>query len=1052
VRPDPKKLQNALAEVTSLRELVRVLEDELTWPLSGLSFEDVTFEYAPDQAGTDKSRVHSLAQLRPTGEGEDWGIFFVDFGDAAFHRPSLRELFRKFVDKKRAQDHAARTWPIGKLLFICRHKGPVFTFAWYSGEEPNRAKLHAFSWSDPLRARTVVTRNLIYLQWDRHQDWQKAWDAKSLDEKFFEEYRDVFYDVEAQVVGLNVAEERRRFTQSLFNRLMFLAFLQEKRWLEFDGERQNYLFRLFDSFQPVGDETRFYDRLHKLFFSGLNSPNGQGGGREELLPLIGKVPFLNGGLFEPDPKLDLLAVMVPDDAIQRVLGANGLFRRWNFTVTESTPLDIEAAVDPEMLGKIFERLVTGRHDSGSYYTPRPVVAFMCKEGLKGYLGGYDKLVDEHDPSGITVPRAKELIRRLESVKVCDPACGSGAYLVGMLHEIFELQRILDTRADELTSRDDYQRKLKIIEGCLYGVDIDPFAVNIAWLRLWIALVIDDTRNPIDDGKSVALPNLDAKVEVGDSLIGPDPSVSKPMDLIRDSQIGEFDKVKALYLRSHGHDKSELHAKLIALRKEIADWAHPNTPVQGFDWRVDFAEVFQRKEEPVTMAGALNLGVEAGRHGQGELANTPGEAGFDIVLANPPYVRQELLRDIKPVLRVAFGGFFTGTADLYVYFYRRALDILRPGGYLVFISSNKWFRAAYGAKLRSYIGDTCCVRTIVDFGELPVFDAATFPMIFVAQRKPDGGPDVPVPSNGPIFAQVKSLEPPYPDVKALVEERGGCLPVEAVQGSEWRLVDVETGERMRRMEAVGIPLGEYVQGKIYRGVLTGCNEAFVIDGATRERLIAEDPKSAEIIKPLAVGDDVRRWHIRERDRWLIFTRHGTNIAAYPAVLKHLASLRERLEPRPADWPSGRKWPGRKPGPYKWFEIQDNVAYYAAFDKPKIVYQEIATFSRFAYVPASMFVNNKVFLVPSTDLFLLGVLNSSIAWWYLGQVCGQMIAGAYAMQTPQVLQLPVPTATDTERAHITGLALKCLDAKSTDPDADVSEVEAEIDARVEKLYFG
>src|SRR4051794_25061619 len=197
--------------------------------------------------------------------------------------------------------------------------------------------------------------------------------------------------------------------------------------------------------------------------------------------VIGHVPFLNGGLFDEKDIDKRGGVVVPDEAIGLIL--NQLFRRFNFTIAESTPYDVEVAVDPEMLGKVFEELVTGRHESGSYYTPRPVVAFMCRESLKHYLAqvvpeeaAVARFVDDNDPAAI--PDAEAVLDALKRVKVCDPACGSGAYLLGMMHELLRLrQALFATRG--LDAATIYQRKLEIILNNLYGVDLDLFAVNIA---------------------------------------------------------------------------------------------------------------------------------------------------------------------------------------------------------------------------------------------------------------------------------------------------------------------------------------------------------------------------------------------------------------------------------------------------------------------------------------------------------------------------------------------------------------------------------------------
>ncbi len=239
--------------------------------------------------------------------------------------------------------------------------------------------------------------------------------------------------------------------------------------------------------------------------------------------VFGSVPFLNGGLFEETDLDRRPGVTVPDGAVERVL--RGLFDRFNFTVMESTPFDIEVAVDPEMLGKVFEELVTGRHESGAYYTPRPVVSFMCREALKGFLEGRDvglppeavaRFVDEHDASGIPLASAPKVGAALDEATIVDPACGSGAYLLGMMQELVELQTALyNVRADD---RSLYDLKLHIIQRNLYGVDNDEFAVNIAMLRMWLSLAIE-----YEGERPEPLPNLDFKVVRGDSLLGPDPS-------------------------------------------------------------------------------------------------------------------------------------------------------------------------------------------------------------------------------------------------------------------------------------------------------------------------------------------------------------------------------------------------------------------------------------------------------------------------------------------------------------------------------------------------
>jgi len=430
-----------------------------------------------------------------------------------------------------------------------------------------------------------------------------------------------------------------------------------------------------------------------------------------------------------------------------------------------------------------------------------------------------------------------------------------------------------------------------------------------------------------------------------------------------------------------------------------------------DWRVQFAEVFAR-------------------------------GGFDVVLANPPYVRHELITDIKPVLKSAYGALYSGTADLYVYFYYRAVQLLRPGGMLVFISSNKWFRAAYGAKLRAHIGSACHVHSITDFGDLPVFESATaYPMIFVAQKG-----DAPVTAT--FLTEVKSLQAPYPDVGALIQQHGQRLPTSAIRGANWTLTDAVSADRLQQMRRSGKPLGEYVGGHIYRGVLTGLNKAFVIDSDVKAELIAADPRSEDIIKPFGRGKDIRRWTVKYQDKWLIFARHGTKIDDYPAIKEHLSKWREKLEPKPRGLPMEEERPGRKPGSYKWYEIQDDVAYYPIFEKTKIVLPDIAVGPRFALDTTGLYFGNTAYIIPVSDLYLLGVLNSSAALlFYLGLTA--QVRGGYLRFFAQYLeQIPIPSASAADRDAIAMLVKKCLDANGQG--SNIATWEAEINSRVAWLY--
>jgi hypothetical protein len=411
----------------------------------------------------------------------------------------------------------------------------------------------------------------------------EAFSVEPVTKEFYTEYEKIFREAEASITLDWNAEQKRLYTQKFFNRMMFLAFLERKGWMTFNtpdgahGGRRDYLRALFEDYQRNDPDKRreanFHrKRLNTLFFRGLNNPDGQNKlaapQNKMFREMIGNVPYLNGGLFEEEAD-DIDGPPFPDTIVLNIL--KDLVYHFNFTVTESTPQDIEVAVDPEMLGKIFEELVTGRHESGSYYTPKPVVAFMCREALKGYLqtalpaeneAALAQFVDENNPAALRNPEATLAALRL--VKVCDPACGSGAYLLGMLHELLEQRECLfAVRA--IDKKMIYDRKLEIIQNNLYGVDKDVFAVNIARLRLWLSLIVDyEGDNP------PPLPNLDFKIESGDSLTAPDPSGGLQPDMFRQQQVKEFLRLKNEFMSIHAGQakKKELAAQIQDLHLKI----------------------------------------------------------------------------------------------------------------------------------------------------------------------------------------------------------------------------------------------------------------------------------------------------------------------------------------------------------------------------------------------------------------------------------------------------------------------------------------------------
>jgi len=698
-----EQIRDAIRRVDDQTSFVNVLlRQTLHWPLEldfGLEIQDIAYEYPEfeDEVLSRELLATPVLQL-PDLEGntqQPWGIFILQFASALPFTSGrgltgpLRRLLRKLI---RAQANR-RGWDRPNLLFICTHEYRHFRFAYFkSAKEAGHAEpLAMFGWEPGVPPRTVCNYNLKYLEWpDDPADsdvwiakWAKAFDIETVTQKFYDAYEKVFTDLQTQL-NLPSDEDKKMFAQILMNRLMFLRFVERKGWLKLgDSNPKEYLKTLYQAGR-LNNLSWYRSRLQVLFFEGLAVPNHN---KEDV---IGSVPYLNGGLFTIT-EWDERAGDIADEVFEPILGEEGLLYRYNFTVEESTPFDIEVAVDPEMLGKVFEKLVTARRQQGSYYTPRTVVSFMCRESLKGYLGsGWASLIDEHKIDDISVPQATDLLAKLAELKVVDPACGSGAYLLGMLHELYTITELLDSRAEQATAHDAYQRKLQIIQNNIYGVDLDEFAVNIARLRLWLSLAVE-----FKDDQPDPLPNLDYKIETGDSLISHDPSGGFPAtfdDIARTDKINEYDRLKAIHMDPQLRSENPgIEDRIAVLKQEIKEYAHPDETTEGFDWRVEFAEVW---------------------------SNTKG---FDIVIANPPYgimvdnsVRNQYFNQRNDSEKGQ-------SKDSYGIFLARGLQLLKPNGTLSYIVSYTWRTIKSHRPLRKRLLENTTIFHVLD---LPwwIFDA------------------------------------------------------------------------------------------------------------------------------------------------------------------------------------------------------------------------------------------------------------------------------------------------------------------------------------------
>lgn len=602
------------------------------------------------------------------------------------------------------------------------------------------------------------------------------------------------------------------------------------------------------------------------------------------------------------------------------------------------------------------------------------------------IADYDAVNANH---GIEMPaaikgNARMMDEKLAAITVCDPAVGSGAFLVGMMQEIVRARHALTRLFNDTNERSAYHFKRHAIQSCLYGVDIDPGAVEIAKLRLWLSLVVDE-----EDVKQIKpLPNLDYKVVVGNSLLGVEQDIFNA---------GLFIRLEALKPKYFDETDGE---KKHGYRREIDQLIHQLTnDKETFDFEIYFSEVF--------------------RH---------GKKGFDVVIANPPYVRQEEITGLKPLLRTSYES-YDGRADLFVYFYEQAVKVLKDGGAIAYISSNKWLRGRYGAPLRNFLARCCAPRILLDFGELPVFAAATFPMIFIGQKNRVGDCR---------FGQVKSLDPPYPNIPLVVEGIAYSTRIGNPGRGSWCLSALDEARVIEKMLAAQ---GRIPPEIIMAGIKTGLNSAFWLDEAAKTALIGKDGNCGAFIKPLLVGDDVRKWTTKPVSRWIIYTPIGTDVHQLGPIKDYLQKWKVRLEGRALS--------------QAWYELQQaQQRYCRLFEKPKIVYPDIAKESRFTLDSAGRYIDMTAFALASSDLCLLAILNSKPAWFFLKRtaaVLGDAEKGGRLRLKRQFLEkIPIPVIPPTKQQILENLAERIRRASSRNTNADTRALDREIDQLVYQLY--
>ncbi|ESY80707.1 hypothetical protein X739_28710 [Mesorhizobium sp. LNHC220B00] len=873
---------------------------------------------------------------------------------------------------------------------------------------------------------------------------------------------------------------------------------------------------------------------------------------------LDKQPRLPNALFFGGAKgVDLSGWFEKAKAPRNVPGLIDLFERYKFTVEENTPLEEEAALDPELLGKVFENLLasynedtktTARNKSGSFYTPREVVDFMVDEALVAWL--LPKLPNELDlavarprapgldfgtlpgeldlkspprtpssgPSGKDEARLRALlsfasrshefspaqvdalIASIESCKAIDPAVGSGAFPLGLLQKLVHVLDVLDPGGEKWKVRNrlyyerrlaeaeaipaaneraaeietakaalaefdakfksdhypDYTRKLFLIDRCLHGVDIQPIAVQIAKLRCFISLAVEQRENLDRPNRGITpLPNLEAKFVAANTLtpLHRDKQGWLPTQDLKTKQQALREANRAFFAAANGAAKRAVQKRIKKLREEIAAEVEREHTFAGEDAKMLAAwDPFDPNAFAPFFDGEWMFGLDA----------SADEGWFDIAFANPPYIRQEKIESFRinglPViakaqLKVDYKT-FVGTADIYVYFYERALRLLKPSGALAFITSNKWYRLPYGKGLREWLATNARILKIVEFDDAPVFEAIAYPTILVATRKPTPGKPGPADLIYALNWTPIEGEEPKESVKRFPErfaDEAFALPQQELVSSGWQIEPQAQRGLLDRVQGAGRPLLSLVDGRVSRGITTGLNDAFVLSSQERAELVAKHPASERIIVPYLGGREVKRWHVDSSGNWLIKLESSANVEhpwsgmaddeaeecfrkAWPAVFERFTAenMRQRLINRDDQ------------GRYYW-ELR-SCKYWEDFSKHKIISTKISSEPTFAIDTDSFVLANTSYFFQSNDPFYhSAILNSSVSNYICRKVFATKQGGFYEVQPAPLEKFPIPDASDEQKAAIGVLA------KSLHAGADRPRLEALIDAFVFELFF-
>jgi hypothetical protein len=643
------------------------------------------------------------------------------------------------------------------------------------------------------------------------------------------------------------------------------------------------------------------------------------------------------------------------------------------------PVEILGHVYEQFLGKVI-RLTSGhrakvedkpevKKAGGVYYTPTYIVDYIVRHTV-------GKLLEGKKPT------------QAAKLRILDPACGSGSFLIGAYEHLLTWHRDWYIGDDpERHARGRHPKlyrgragdwrlttaeRKRILLNNIYGVDIDPQAVEVTKLSLLLKVLEGESQQTLETQRRLfherALPDLASNIKCGNSLIGPDFYKDRQMNVL---------------------DEEEIYR------------------INAFDWQGEFPDIFN--------------------------GTNPG---FDAVIGNPPYVRQEGVSSDKDYFATRY-SVYHGLADLYVYFYERALWLLRQGGMVGFITSSKFIHSGYGARLRSFLGSSCHVSQLIDYGDQQVFrGATTYPVIALALKTE------PVASKTFLFGRCAEHTGLLPEA---ILAKAVPVPLSSLRSEHWVLASEAQHAVLKRIDVEGTALAS-VAGRAQLGIKTSLNEAFVIDQSMAQTLFAQDPACRDVVKPYGRGRDLEKWYATTNGMFLVCTRISLDIETYPAVKQYLlgfqAKLRARYEVRRGD--------------YEWWVIRQ-VAETAIFDNPKIVYPDLCSRPTFALNEDGMYPNNTVFCIASDSGALLAYLNSTVAWFWIIHNCPANRGGAYRLFNQYMDRLPVhPSVLDNSDLHKLGrqmlhLQRKCTQSRTTHEKSMIERQMHATDRQIDRLVY-